>query len=588
MRKQIFVRRFYIFLIAINLIFSAWGLAQDVESIYTPKINTFALNADNLGAIGNSVNLFTGDVNLPLNLLSLPGRNGLDVSVTISYNGNVQNIADIRNLEAPTGILGLGWSLDYEKIVVDHKGTGSRSDDEFYFIAGGASNPLVRTGLASDNPYKYETKNFQFWKIRCYSTTERWEITRENGITYVYGDVNSNRNTVQWGVKRGNWIGSSSVTTGQQQFGLVWNLSEIYDAWGNRITFEYENVNQYVGSSAGGQQHTEASYLKKITDVFGRTVVCNYAAKYGALNPDAGGKVEYQDSYTQTAEPDAYQERLETKYLDYIDVFSPNNAKLNAITFGYSFLGANDLAKRLLSSITTKDANGKALPNLKLEYNTASPYLGMLEKITFPEGGTATFTHTTKYIQKSARNISANRPSTDFAYPQVYAANDYVVVTWLNPGTNELKVRVYQWEGEWLENEVATLANVTIINQTTKAQSFGIVLEEDFFAIVNRLDLNDVNKPIYLFHKKPEQRGAWHSYSYTMAIEAANGEAHAWLAAGENFAVVVGKEKGKIYRFRSKMALKSGCSTPLFPPLRLYRTTPTREACDGPAMPGIS
>ncbi len=546
MRTQTFTRFFLIPLFTTIFICSTFALAQDVESVYTPKINTFTLNPDNLGAIGNSVNLFTGDVNLPLNLLSLPGRNGLDVSVTISYNSNLQNLADIRSLEAPTGILGLGWSLDYEKIVMDHKGTGSRNDDEFYFVAGGASNPLVRTGLASDNPFIYETQNHQFWKIRCYSTTERWEITRENGITYVYGDKNSNRNTVQWGVKWGNWIGSSSVTTGQQQFVQVWSLSEIYDPWGNRMTFEYENVNQYVGSTG----YTQASYLKKITDVLGRTVVFNYGAKYGALNPDAGGKVEYQDPNAETAEPDAYQEKLETKYLDYIDVFNPGNVKLYTIAFGYTFLGAGDLAKRLLSTMTTKDANGKALPNLKLEYNATSPSLGVLKKVTFPEGGTATFNYTTKNISRSARSATVDRPSSAFGYPQVHAANDYVVVTWLNTSTNELKVRVYQWDGEWIEQEVATISNVTFIDQSTNAQSFGIVLENDFFAIVNRLDLNDVNKPIYLFHKKPEQRGAWHNYSYTMTIDAANGQAHAWLAAGEKFAVVVGKEKGKIYRFR--------------------------------------
>ncbi len=546
MCQHTFVRLIHILLMAASFTASTFVIAQDVESIYTPKINTFALNPDNLGAIGNSVNLFTGDVALPLNLVSLPGRNGLDVSVTISCNGNIQSVADIRNLEAPTGILGLGWSMDYEKIVVDHKGTGSRNDDDFYLVAGGVSNLLVRTGSAS----AYETKNYQFWKISYDDLIERWVITRENGITYVYGDNNSNRNTVQWGVKWGNWIGSSSDTTGQQQFALAWNLSEIYDAWGNRITFEYENVNRYVRSSTGGKQYTEASYLKKITDVLGRTVVFNHGAKYGALNPDAGGKVEYQDPYAQTAEPDAYQERLETKYLDYIEVFSPNNVKLHTVSFGYAFLGAGDLAKRLLSSITTKDANGKALPNLKLEYNTISPYLGMLKKVTFPEGGSATFNYTTKIIQKSNRALVNILAPTGFGYPHVFTANDYCIVTWLNENTNTLRVYAYLWDGEWIGTQLTDIGNVTIINQATNAQSFGIVLENDFFAIVNSLDLNDVTKPIYLFHKKAEQRGAWHVYSYPMTIAAANGEAHAWLASGNDFAVVVGKEKGKIYRFR--------------------------------------
>ncbi|MGH7453859.1 MAG: hypothetical protein ACRENG_21085 [bacterium] len=187
MRTKTFAGRFYIWSVAISLIFSAWGIAQESESTTAPKINTFALGPDARGAIGNSVNLFTGDVNFPLNLVTLPGKNGLDVSVTFSYNSNIQNIVDTWNVAAPTGILGLGWSMDYEKIIVDHKNTGSRFDDDFYLIAGGASNLFVRTGTALDGAYEYEAKNYQLWKILCYTTDERWEITRENGVKYIYG-----------------------------------------------------------------------------------------------------------------------------------------------------------------------------------------------------------------------------------------------------------------------------------------------------------------------------------------------------------------------------------------------------------------
>jgi hypothetical protein len=75
-------------------------LAQESESTTAPKINTFSLTPDARGALGNSVNLFTGDVNLPLNLVTLPGRNGLDVGVNIAYSSNIQNQVDTWNVEA--------------------------------------------------------------------------------------------------------------------------------------------------------------------------------------------------------------------------------------------------------------------------------------------------------------------------------------------------------------------------------------------------------------------------------------------------------------------------------------------------------
>lgn len=102
----------------------------------SPSVKTFALNPDKTGAGINTLNLFTGDVNYPVNLVSLPGKNGLNASVSISYSSNVQSQVDTWNLESPTGVLGLGWSFDMPKIVVDHKQTGARDDDEFSAVVG--------------------------------------------------------------------------------------------------------------------------------------------------------------------------------------------------------------------------------------------------------------------------------------------------------------------------------------------------------------------------------------------------------------------------------------------------------------------
>ncbi len=48
-----------------------------------PNGSIFSAGSSLTGALANSVNLFTGEVNLPLPLVSLPGINGMGASVSI-------------------------------------------------------------------------------------------------------------------------------------------------------------------------------------------------------------------------------------------------------------------------------------------------------------------------------------------------------------------------------------------------------------------------------------------------------------------------------------------------------------------------
>jgi hypothetical protein len=208
------MKKLFTIMLFISLAFYNISLFSQEEPSKAPDIKTFALDLNQVGALANSVNLFTGQVNLPINLISMSGRNGLDVNVSISYSSNVKNNVETWNLEAPTGVLGLGWQFGYSQIVVDHKGTGTREDDDFYLIDGGSSNKLVCYQINTDNR-KYKTKNYQFWDITYYnnSTEERWEIIKEDGVKYIYGgDLTSNRYAVQYSSKWGNWIGNSKQT----------------------------------------------------------------------------------------------------------------------------------------------------------------------------------------------------------------------------------------------------------------------------------------------------------------------------------------------------------------------------------------
>lgn len=529
-----------------------------------PEIRGFNLSPDNVGAIANTVNLYTGDLSLPLNLISISGRNGLSVDVSISYNSNVQNQVDTWNLEAPAGILGLGWSMNIPKIVADTKQTGTREDDTYYLLEGGSSNRLIRTHSGSDasgSYYTYETKNYQFWRIRYYydiaeitgSTVSgtgpnKWEITKEDGMKYVYGDKNSGRGTLQFGVRWENWIGNSSQTLGQSQLAIGWNLSEIVNLYGEKITYEYINVEQFVGSGSG-QKHTEASYIKEIKDVIGRKVQFFYNEKQVQF---------YMEPHTEQAEPDAYQEVYEKKYLDHIDVIQEGGLKQLSVNFKYNALDfSGNKAKMLLGYIEERNNADQAQPGIQFDYfqtTTSNGYKGFLNKITYPTGGTVTYSYKTSNntINRSNRQLTINAPP-GFAEPKVWIGQDYVVVAWRaynasdDSNPKEVKLYVYQWVGEWKEQYLQSIGSVRLVGELNPIvgnpfldyMDFQVVLEDNFFGVLVPGASTYYN--LWILSKTESARGNWTSYSRTVDCGPCAGTS--WpcentrptLLSGENF-----------------------------------------------------
>lgn len=518
--------------------------AQEGGPTQAPAVKTFALQPDLIGNASNSVNLFTGDVALPLNLVSLPGRGGLDVSVAISYNSNVQHIMKTWNLESPTGILGLGWTMDMPKIIVDHKNTGAREDDTFYLIQGGGSNRLVRTTGGSDaggSFRSYETKQYQFWKIKFYDASQRWELINENGIKYVYGDKNSTRKTLQYAVAWDNWIGNSSQVAGQSQIVTAWNLSEIINTWSDRIVFEYDNVEQFVGSSSG-QKQTEASYLKQITDALGRKVQFFYSDKDPSF---------YTEPHTEQPEPDAYQEVYEKKYLDSINVLSEAGNKFISVDFGYGVVDAGlSTAKMLLTSIIQKNASGTSLPGIQLEYNTTGATKGFLKKMTYPLGGSVSYTYSARTVSRANRQLTITAPA-GYAEPRTWIAEDYVVVAWRQLNTDgthsnnpkQVKLYVYQWVGEWKEKFLTDISGVSLDNSAGDPyrdyEKFEVSAEKDFFAVLS--SGTSSSYVVRTYYKDESERGNW---LYSGSLYTDYGDIYdnrrLSLVTGENFVIVGG------------------------------------------------
>ena len=111
-----------------------------------PEIQPLQFESDDVGKLPRSVNMFRGDVNYAKSLVQLPGKPGdatLAVSIGLQYASNVSQDVAQWNLSAPTGIVGLGWSLAWDRITASGSGALSDAATEYAYVSSGVSNALV-------------------------------------------------------------------------------------------------------------------------------------------------------------------------------------------------------------------------------------------------------------------------------------------------------------------------------------------------------------------------------------------------------------------------------------------------------------
>ncbi|NEQ38786.1 MAG: RHS repeat-associated core domain-containing protein [Okeania sp. SIO3I5] len=522
-----------------------------------PAIQTFQMDGGGIGNIPNAVNLFRGDVNLPLELISLPGRGDLDVKVVIIYQSNIQNLVDTWNLEAPTGILGLGWSMPYEMIAIDNRNTGSIYDNRYYLVSGGSANRLYQDGITQDGAWNFETEDYKPWDIRYYPNEEKWVIIKENGIKQIYGgktdNFPENNPYIQWGIKwsgrNGNWIDSTTNISGQEPFALGWNLAEIQNTWGEKVTFKYEVDLKEIGR--GGYKHTQAPYLTEVTALDGRTITFNYEDK------QYDNQIrEYQIPHEPSGNLHAYQDRYETKFLSSIEVKEESNSLLFSLQFDYEFHNVSlydfndaDFYKRYLKGITQKNPEGESLPGYKFEYYTKeindNIHRGVLKHITYPAGGIATFNYERKNL------IGTNRKTTIYGegIPRVWFGNDYVVVTYYNDSRGKLDVKVYSWNGNWIDDSPSTGG----FNFQLDIDSLQVETQADFFALSFK-EKNQNVMNVYLFHQDMGRFGRWSYENYSVNLAANDVPTH--LAVGSNFVVFCASGSTELGRYVWNQQLK--------------------------------
>ncbi len=125
-----------------------------------PAVRGFQFDSGAIGNLKNSVNLFRGDVNFHQSLLHLtarPGKQELDVDVSLLYQSNIHDQTQRWNRDAATGVLGLGWEMPMEGIGMYQTAALSQAHKRYYYQVNGSKNDLIRE--LGSNPFRFNMSN---------------------------------------------------------------------------------------------------------------------------------------------------------------------------------------------------------------------------------------------------------------------------------------------------------------------------------------------------------------------------------------------------------------------------------------------
>lgn len=387
-------------------------------------------------AAQNLVNAFDGSTTYAVPLV--PG-----VSLTYS-SSQVPTIMSRENRDDEASWVGAGWSLNFESIVADLKGTTTTDDDEFFYVSSAGTVRIVK-----DSSGALRLDNNPSWKVDFAMSGDYVTgitITKDDGSKLKFGDFQTgigtkqaNRCTYAWSGRVTDFSSDSNAT----QICYEWDLSQAIDPYGvilYNCYYTQEQVALSVGSNGANLSYTRSSYIDHITDSLkGQTIRFIRAAR------DTN---EYQNATTSDYKLSYY----ETKYLDSIKVFPTQTSTqcIKGIDLSYQLVGSGTKEKRLLTSVTVLDGNSNALPTFNFSYDSTKYYI--LNSVQNQTGGT------TQFVTQTATPSYANNFSLSVGSKgQVVSAA--TVVAGYDNHNSQLQIR--KWVGEW-KSKIVTFTDAMI------------------------------------------------------------------------------------------------------------------------------
>lgn len=473
----------------------------------------------------SSVNLFHGAVTFPLTLVELPGRNSLNVVVSAIYSSNVQREVNTWNQDAPTGVLGVGWHLPFQRIVIAGQQAGGNRTAGFSLVAEGVATRLDLLG-ETRGVARFQLRTSPCWTIEYFRDGQYWVITDEDGTRSIYGRSSATASDgVQSGVRWGNWIGSSTQSQAQL-FPLAWNLVRTENHYGDCLLFHYEQT--YVPLGRSGVSYTQSCRLARIVDTCDRQVILTYKEKDPC-------EIQLPRIPPRPGDASAYQLLYETRYLDSIEVINDQGQPLLTTRLAYTLhtagqsarAGSDAYRKRYLSGVQRIIARDAALPPVQFSYASGPDEAnrGALQMVIYPEGGTVAYAYQVQYLTGPGTRAQIDAPGVGYV-PRVWHGADFVVVTWYHAQLQHLVCNVYTWDGRW-ENWEARISG------GFKLADLQVLPSESFFAVAYKEALTGPSR-LKLYHKHPYRCGQWDEHDVALGSDVTSLN----LAVGRDFVAV--------------------------------------------------
>ncbi len=452
----------------------------------------------------STVDLFTGNVKLPLSLAFLEGRDGLSITVQAEYlQSNPENY-NKQNRKLSNSVLGYNWNISLPAIVVKNRLVKQSYQREFYLIGGGGQYPLYRIGRKAESVefFSIEQPNWKFYFYDNAGVTY-WEVWKEDGSKYRYGgSSDSNELTVCWD----NWVGPV-VMNGAESFTTAWHLSMIESNRGNKVLYEYDNVMESLADCS----YTRTVRLNRIISSYEEELVFCYGDK---------DTYEYGVNHNSYEGENAYQERYEDKFLDRIEILNDQKKLLYTQKLSYVLKpsGENE-KKRLLVSISQVTSDGTEMPPLSLSYSEDENYTGMLKSFMYPLASEVTYDYQKLEMPKSdGYNTFDIEGDWDL---KVYNGSDFNFI--LLRRDNHIKFQIYYWDMGWHQYEDTTMLEIPV--EDVRVHLGG------GYVCITYLDLLDNNYKLRIIKRCPVRRFDWDTEEWLLE----NSDTRPVVACGSDF-----------------------------------------------------